>query len=65
MAANRKTFEAPTWLLGLSKVTLADLVWQLAKRRALDGALERAILDTAIEVHAPRSDLKKIYGGSK
>ena len=64
MAANRTPF-APPALLGLSKATLADLVWELAAHAcptSCDSIPEKwtAILEGARSTRAPRGDLNTI-----
>jgi hypothetical protein len=64
MAANRKPALAPTWLLQLSKVTLADMVYDLAKKSLSQCSRGVTVVDmirhSAERVRASRSDVKKI-----
>ncbi|GAC1475594.1 MAG: hypothetical protein PVSMB8_00300 [Vulcanimicrobiaceae bacterium] len=68
MSANRKPLSASTWLLRLSKVTLADLVWKLAAESPEcascdDPAEVTKVIHEAAKhpwVEALRGDMRKI-----
>ena len=74
MAANRSPMCAPSWVLSLSKATLADLVWDLASTSpectSADDRLEvaRALHDRAVAVRKvlgiPTRDYKLIAGAA-
>lgn len=64
MAMNRPPTIAPRALLGMSKTTLADIVWQLAGTAPgvascdNEEQLWRVIRDAAERVRAPRADMR-------
>ena len=70
MAHNREPFRAPPSLMGMSKATLADLVWELAAHAAenVDDLAQRrrVIIERAEFVQAPKRDIRiaeKLLGG--
>jgi hypothetical protein len=66
MAANRTPWAAPPSLMGMTKATLADLVWEFAAHAAdsVDDLESRrhVIVERSEFVHAPKADVRIAKG---